>query len=329
MLVRTLTAIAATICLLSLAACGGGGIGPITTPQIPGGSDQLPTPIHSTWWLPDNTRDLVRGSSPTITTQGIPQKLVNTNANGRSIVRNDGFGMRFDGALIENAAAVSILTSGIAPQVPWDNRAVTNFGGVTFAESRSSTGSTARGLEINRVVGFLDYGSFSIWREEILGPAIGAGCCRWAIANHASIASYDSTKYLSLGKYQWNGAMVGAVKVDPQQTILGNAQLTLNVNTLGEAEPTNTVNVVFSNVRNLANGNSIPDMHWRINEIGGHCTGGFCLRSGAHMDTGLGSGTLVSGSGHIAAQWTGPGHANVVGTYNTDRYLGAFGGTRQ
>ncbi len=324
------------ICMLCSAllvsGCFGGGgqtHRPIVTPEQPHTTPEQPQPHTSTgWWLPDNTRTLVQGDDPSLTAQEIPQKLVDTGDTNLSSSElfSDGFGRQYDGAYVSVLGASVINRVGFS-FLTWENRTQVDVNGVSFAERRAEI---VGGATVRRVVGFLDYANFGVWMQED-PSAIGGGiaaCCQWSIANEVLVADHSSVKYFDLGTYTWRGAMIGVEKRDPGSTIMGDARIELQVSARAANHPSNTVDVSFTNIRNLGDGSGVADMSWRLNRVGAHGVGGFWVD-----DVGTrfadGDGNLVSGSGDVALTWSGPNHNNVVGLYENETHLGAFGGTRQ
>ena len=200
--------------------------------------------------------------------------------------------------------------------------------GVSFVERRADI--PIGGVTVRRVVGFLDYANFGVWMQEdsgLLGGGIAA-CCQWSIANEVLVSDDSVVKHFDLGTYTWRGAMIGAEKRNPSSTIMGDARVDLQVSAIAENHPGNTVDVSFTNIRNLSDGSGVADMSWRLNRVGHHGVGGFWVdKVGTRFLDG--DGDLVSGSGDVALTWSGPSHDNVVGLYENETYLGAFGGTRQ
>ncbi|MYD94825.1 MAG: hypothetical protein F4Y02_14285 [Chloroflexi bacterium] len=289
----------------------GSGSGASVTPQFSGD-----------WWLPDNAQAIVQAQNPTVTTIQIPQKLVNAGFTplGRSSLTFSGYARQHDGAYVRAFAPLEY------PTAVWKNRAVADVNGVSFGERTRSTGTAQIGQHEKQIVGLLDYSSFGMWLiEEPGGDRLGLTCCEWSVFSQVGQTVHRTDNYFPRGTYVWNGGMVGAEKRDPTQTILGDTRIEMQVNAVAYRGPSNTINVSFTDIRKVNDGNAVSDMSWRLNRIGFSGVGGFWVDE---VGTGVHGDNLVSGSGSIALTWSGPNHDNVVGVYDTARYVGSFGGTK-
>ena len=92
-------------------------------------------------------------------------------------------------------------------------------------------------------------------------------------------------------------------------TIQGDAAITVD---LGEYSFSATVDVAFTNVRNLGTGAAARDMRW--NDIR--------LRNGGFEDG------YILGDNYIKGAFFGPQHQEVGGVFKQDLYTGAFGAKR-
>ncbi len=295
-----------------------------TAPSTGGTSGTRPDPQFSgDWWLPDNTQALLGADSPSVATPQIPQKLVDTGTRPGSLpaVITDGYGRQYDGAFtpVTRSIDYGLLT--------WTNRAVADIHDVSFAErSRSlTTGSPDVAMHEKHIVGLLDYASFGMWLvENPGGDRLGFQCCEWSVFNDATRPVGRSIKNFSQGTFVWNGAMIGAVKRDPSETIAGAARIELQLNAPATRDPRNMIDVSFTDIRRVNDGSAVSDMSWRLNELS--MFRNFGLET---VGTGIYGENLVSGSGSIALTWSGPNNANVIGVYDTAEYLGSFGGTKR
>lgn len=124
-----------------------------------------------------------------------------------------------------------------------------------------------------------------------------------------SLAAGDMTgNNPDFGSFIWRGVMVGGnIDFDDESNLAhflqGDAEITL----LNLSEP--SLGVKFTNIRDLHNGRLHDDLEWS----------GLSLEHGTFAQD--------SPQGRIEGGFAGPRHEEVIGVFDSDNILGAFGGT--
>ncbi len=313
-----------------LSGCGGGGKLTVdindntsngntnSNPQNRSGS----SPQYSDWWLPDNTHSIVQGTTPQITTGEISRILGSTgwrdfDNNEASFV--GGFGQQTDGSYADVIEGQGLLSSLLSRS--WERRTVTDLNNVPFIEEKTEPLPYGlAGEDNNVVVGVLDYASFGIWLRDLNGTALG-NCCEWTLEARVTSRNSRSTQRFDLGSFTWKGAMVGAVKRDPQQVIMGEAEVELHIRSDKNFDAVNTLGIHFTEIKNLKSNSDVNDMSWTYSGMGPTFFGDAI--SFADGDE------LISGTGKVTLGFFGPDNVNAAGKFHTEQYLGAFGGTRE
>lgn len=328
-----------TLTLLCIAAllsgCGGGGkltvdINDNTSNGITNTSPEnsnSSSSQQSKWWLPDNTQQIVHGTAPQITTSEINRMLGSTGWRDNALTDQasfgfgvgGGFGLEHDG----NYTEVQTLTSrvGDLSHRELQTRTVTELYGVPFIKIKTEPYPHGIvGNDANIAVGVLDYASFGIWLTNFNGPIL-SNCCQWVVESRVTSRHSRSTQRFGLGSFTWKGAMVGAVKRDPQQVIMGAAEVELNIRSDKNFDAVNTLGIHFTEIKNLESNSGVNDMSWTYSGMGPTFFGDAIAFTDGDK--------LISGTGKVTLGFFGPDNVNAAGRFHTEQYLGAFGGTRE
>ena len=143
-------------------------------------------------------------------------------------------------------------------------------------------------------------------------------------AVHVKIETYDAGTYInwvtgygvalgdaagtnpSTGTFEWNGVMVGRnsdiASTAVSNVVQGDAAITAELSGMGDM----SVDVEFSNIKDLNSGGSIADMNW--------------------TDISVVDGSFYGGG--IEGSFYGPQHEEVAGVFEQNNHVGAFGARR-
>lgn len=154
-------------------------------------------------------------------------------------------------------------------------------------------------------LGIMEHGGFGLVQLDRDTPSGSWSAFPYAFGN-----APGTNPGADLGTAAWNGVMMGFdTSGAAPGTIQGDAAITVD---LGEYSFSATVDVAFTNVRNLGTGAAARDMRW--NDIR--------LRDGGFEDGYSNRGNYIEGA------FFGPQHQEAGGVFKQDLYTGAFGAKR-
>ncbi len=265
------------------------------------------TPTVPDWlWLPsaDGARSRIGGEPLELTSQQIIDRAgrLLRAASIRLIYQefgNTGAHRVFcDGVVCDWVHSVGEQRLALEVEGEW--RPVMRRRGVDLAQGRGRvTGENAHSW--GEYVGLMAHGSFGLRRLDRDAPS-GS----WSAFPYAFGDAPETNPGADLGTAVWNGVMMGFdTSGAAPGTIQGDAAITVDLGGFS------TVDVAFTNVRNLDTGAAARDMRW--NDI--------WLRDG-------GFDGYSSGDGYIEGAFFGPQHQEVGGVFKQDLYAGSFGAKR-
>ena len=193
----------------------------------------------------------------------------------------------------------------LALEVGGEWRPVMRHRGVDLAQGRGRvTGENAHAW--GEYLGIMEHGGFGLVRLDRDTPSGSWSAFPYAFGN-----APGTNPGADLGTAAWNGVMMGFdTSGAAPGTIQGDAAITVD---LGEYSFSSaTVDVAFTNVRNLGTGAAARDMRW--NDMR--------LRDGGFEDG------YILGDSYIKGAFFGPQHQEVGGVFKQDLYTGAFGAKR-
>ena len=268
------------------------------------------TPTVPDWlWLPsaDGARSRIGGEPLDLTSQQIidragrllqaasirliREEFTNTGAED---VRCDGVVCRWGGYFGDEER--------LALEVGGEWRPVMRHRGVDLAQGRGRvTGENA--YSWGEYVGVMEHGQFGLTRLDRDAPS-GS----WSTFPYAFGNAPETNPGADLGTAAWNGVMMGFDSSGAAPgTIQGDAAITVDLGRFSS-----TVDVAFTNVRNLDTGAAARDMRW--NDLR--------LRDGGFEDG------YILGDNYIKGAFFGPQHQEVGGVFKRDLYAGSFGAKR-
>ena len=283
-------------CVLALSACGGGG----------GGEDEGGISFRAAD---------VSGGSAILATGGSPPDVSSAQAKSQQLAILYG----------ANSGHWSTTT-----EVDWEGRVQRSAGGrrdIDCDPIECDYGDTAfdpimirNGVRLARttdreslgeggVTTTLGYGG---WMEHSLFTVRlgidtydGGSFVNWVRAYSLALGDAPGTNP-GAGPLSWDGVMVGRNSdidsASVSNVVQGNASVSAALSPAGGM----SVDIAFSNIKDLNSGTSIADMSWTdLSVVGGSF-----------------------GSGTIAGSFYGPGHEEVAGVFERNDILGAFGARR-
>lgn len=305
--------ITAAILSLSFTACGGGGGGSTTATQTP--SDPA---VETPRWLLSaaqaaNARSYVGGAPLDVT----PQQRVNS-VNRLLQVTNSVVMHRMitdEGNYSASCQGVVCSIGGqqfrLAPEATSDWQAVMEFRGVDVGQSRLDvTRGDIRAAAVS-YSGTMDHAGFQIL---IGGTESDRGRNAFLMPRAFGNASRINPP-ANLGSASWNGMMMATDVADDSSVgddlvdyfIQGDATVTVDMDRIAP-----TVDVAFTNIRNLGTGVTQRDMRWN--------------------DVRLSAGRFANccrDDDHIEGAFFGPSHQEVGGVFERNPFVGAFGAARE
>lgn len=284
------------VCSLTLSACGGGG----------GDEDE-----YSAFAF--RAAD-VNGSSAIMVTGGSPPDVSSSQAMSQKTEvfrrRNRGHGVR-----------IEVDSENVSVSLPWSYDTESDPIATLFFESDVVDPiMTKNGIRLARVSskfglrGDLDYTNIEyggwmdhsvFWVEVRTGTQIG-GSSVFAVEGWGFAWGDAPNTNPSTGPFVWNGVMVGRnsdiESSDVSNVVQGDAAVSAELSQAGDM----SVDVAFSNIKDLNSGNLVADITW--------------------TDLSVVDGSFEDGT--IAGSFFGPQHEEVVGTFKKNDILGAFGARR-
>lgn len=282
------------VCVLALAACGGGGGGE-------GGSS---------FTVAD-----VSGPSAIMATGGSPPDV--SSAQVKSMVSE----IHHQADTQHLSTSVTVDDDGYVDREEGGKRYYSCFSNLCdFPRTVFTPIMTRNGVRLAKSTEKTTYDDGGVWNELEYGG--------WMDHSHFFVYvrtwTYDGGSYLyeatgygravgnapgtnpDAGTFSWNGVMVGRNSdlgsAAVSNVIQGDATVTAEVSQAGDM----SVDVAFTNIKDLNAGGSIADMTW--------------------TDLAVLDGSFDGGSIH--GSFYGPQHQEVAGAYETDYFLGAFGARR-
>ena len=318
---RYLVAALAAALGLTLAACGGGG----------GGKPTVAMPQTPSWLLSaDGARSRAGGDSPNRT----PQQII---AHANRIV--GAASVLLMGTMNVNGSVYSVSCSEAVCRWQGGTIRIDEFEadgewqpvmsrrGVVLAQNRGvDAESNGVGVDYR---GLMDHSAFGIAALESSNPAARA------FFNYAFGNAPGTIPGADLGTVTWNGVMVAndvrrrdttpAFSDLGSYTVQGDATITADLAAVGDGlnagKHIPTLDIAFTNIRNLGTGKSVGTMRW--NDIR--------LYTELGIFPELRAGDFVSYSGggdYIEGAFFGPEHQEVGGVFKRNFYAGAFGAKR-
>ena len=177
--------------------------------------------------------------------------------------------------------------------------------GVRLAKSiHRETHSYDEGVDTTRGYGgWMDHSVFAVHVEI---ETYDAGTFVSGVTGYSVALGDSAGTNPNSGTFEWNGVMIGRnsdiASTAVSNVVQGDAAITAELSDSGDM----SVDVAFSNIKDLNSGGAIADMNW--------------------TDMSVVNGAFHGGG--IAGSFYGPQHEEVAGVFEQDNHIGAFGARR-
>ena len=316
----------ALVCALALAGCGGGGGGggggAAVMPTPGGGGQQMPGGGSNSPDWPVNS-DAVLSHLGSATSSSLTPEEVRTRI--RSYSGQDGAIGEKPIADEPTAVSICLVGGGICTLDSEQYEAVATYRGIPLVQSMGKWTDSTGGYTDLVYGGLLEHGYF------MAGEAINPHRTGYFAVTKFPRFDYgnldDLRRAVLRTNARWEGVMVGRDTTESPSrghVIQGDAEITATLgNVVSQRQDlpvySGTLEVAFTNIRDLDAGGSKPNMEWRI--------------SGS-MDSPLyqteyGPLGYTDAERFMRLRIIGPNREEVVGEFHTQDMVGAFGGKRQ